>query len=312
MGTAPSKKNQAEENPSLPESFNALFTLSRDTDHRPIELGRGAFSTVYLCERNGRVTQKCAAKHFDLDKLRRSATKHDKMSHAAKHSKKLDAALSNTRRGLQVLLNFSGHDSIIKLLNIFDVPGQNLISVMEYAEGGELYNMITARTQIMEEEAQSILVQISSGVVFLHEMGSVHRDIKAENICLVGQKWKLCDFGFACDFINNDDTMSTLCGTKGYAAPEVFFGKPYQAKLIDVFSLGVLSHMIMGGYLPFKDGGIKVIFHPERWSNVSDMAKDFVSQCVQHSTSKRMKSEFMLKHNFLRSGGCCEIKTKYR
>lgn len=295
MGVAPSSK--IEKPPNFGSDFDALFTVTCDVDRMPVEIGRGAFSRVFLCEQTGRFRQKCAAKYFDLDKLRQ------RVEEGLLDSEKLEIALVNTRRGLQVLMNFSGHDSIIQLLNIFEAPDHHLMSVMEYADGGELFELITTRIQLTEVEAQAILKQISSGVVFLHSNGSVHRDIKAENVCLVTngstQQWKLCDFGFARDFENDDDTMSTLCGTRGYAAPEVFFGKPYRARPIDVYSLGVLSHMIMGGYLPFKDGGVEVIFHPERWRKVSNTAKDFVSECVRYDSSKRLKSEELLKHNFL-------------
>jgi calcium/calmodulin-dependent protein kinase I len=102
-------------------------------------------------------------------------------------------------------LNFSGHESLIQLLNIFDRPPNFLCSVMEYADGGELYDLITKRVQLEEDEAKNIITQICAGVAFMHSMGSVHRDIKPENICLVGKKWKLCDCKFmyfhSCDFL---------------------------------------------------------------------------------------------------------------
>ena len=104
--------------------------------------------------------------------------------------------------------------------------------------------------------------------------------------------------GFARDFDDGNDSMLTLCGTKGYAAPEIFLGKPYSGKAADVYSIGVVAHMSMGGYLPFKDGGVTVIFHQERWDDVSYIAKQFIQQCLTHSPSQRMSSENLMKSRF--------------
>lgn len=281
--------------PSFGSDFNALFTLNKNVDNNVIAVGTGSFSCVFLCSRTGRYAQQCAVKHFDLETL------HKGVERGEIDSKQLELSLNRTRRGLKVLMNYSGHQSFIQLLNIFDQPPNFLCSVMEYADGGELYDYITTRVQLQQDEAKEILIHITKGVSFLHQMGSVHRDIKPENICKVGDVWKLCDFGFARDFEDGNDNMNTLCGTKGYAAPEMFLGKDkdYSGKAIDVYSLGVVAYFMMGGYLPFKDGGAVVIFHIERWQTVTEIAKNFIKETLLHNPLDRLKSSELMTHEFL-------------
>lgn len=102
-----------------------------------------------------------------------------------------------------------------------------------------------------------------------------------------------------CPFCLPDST--TICGTKGYAAPEIFLGKPYSGKEVDIYALGVVTHMTVGGYLPFKDGGVKVVFHPERWAQVSQVCKDFVKALLLFDPKDRLQSTDVMQHVWLSS-----------
>ncbi len=89
----------------------------------------------------------------------------------------------------------------------------------------------------------------------IHERNLIHRDVKAENILLLsdadqpyGYRAKICDLGFCRE---DDDNVSTFCGTTSYMAPEIFKKSVYDNK-VDVWAIGVLMFRMLFGDFPFK------------------------------------------------------------
>ena len=67
---------------------------------------------------------------------------------------------------------------------------------MEYADGGSLKDIIETYGKLPERTAILYLRQILAGIVYLHEMGVIHRDIKPDNILITSQgQIKVSDFG---------------------------------------------------------------------------------------------------------------------
>jgi serine/threonine protein kinase len=99
--------------------------------------------------------------------------------------------------------------------------------VTELCSGGELFDYLTEKGRISEEESRHIFGQICLAVNYLHEKGIVHRDLKLENVLLDERcRIKLGDFGFTREF-DRGAYLETYCGTTGYAAPEMLEGKRY-------------------------------------------------------------------------------------
>lgn len=124
--------------------------------------------------------------------------------------------------------------------------------VLEFAEGGELFDHIIRQTRIKESECRHFFSQMLNGIGHCHDMQIVHRDLKAENIFLDGTHTnvKIGDFGFAALLYSDDSEDS--CGSLDYAAPEILSGEAKVSAPADVWALGVVLYFMVTGWLPFR------------------------------------------------------------
>jgi len=143
---------------------------------------------------------------------------------------------------------------------------------------------------------------------YTHSKGIVHRDLKPENILLKSKdsdsQIKIADFGFAKQ-ATDDCSLSTMCGTPGYVAPEILRKEKYGTKA-DMWSMGVIIFIMLGGYPPFyADSPRKLLrlsktgvfsFDPEYWENISDGVKDIIRDLLGIYPSKRPSADDALKH----------------
>ena len=127
---------------------------------------------------------------------------------------------------------------VIQLLEVYESTDE-IIMVFEYMPGEDLYKRIKKEQKITENEAFCYFLQMVKGILFLHQQGICHRDIKPDNILFSEEKkLKITDFSLA----NNDMTrLEGVCGTPGYMAPEIFHQEKYNEK-VDVYSLGVVLY----------------------------------------------------------------------
>ena len=124
---------------------------------------------------------------------------------------------------------------------------------MEHCSNGELFDYITSKNRLKEEEACRLFQQLISGVEYLGELGIAHRDIKPENLLLDDYKnVKIVDFGLSNTF-KQGEKLSTACGSPCYAAPELVKGLEYIGIKADIWSCGVVLFTQVSGYLPFED-----------------------------------------------------------
>jgi calcium-dependent protein kinase len=100
-----------------------------------------------------------------------------------------------------------------------------------------------------------LIENLLSAINYCHNGGVVHRDLKPENILLEKdldlETMKIIDFGLSKDFDKkkNHQHMFELVGTPFYIAPEVLKGE-YNFKC-DIWSIGVITFMLLSGKAPF-------------------------------------------------------------
>ena len=93
--------------------------------------------------------------------------------------------------------------------------------ILEYAAGGELFELIAKRQKLDEDESRLIFQQLISAIEGLHADKYAHRDLKPENILFDGNmNIRLIDFGLA-NIIRDSQTLKTACGSPNYAPPEI-------------------------------------------------------------------------------------------
>ena len=143
-------------------------------------------------------------------------------------------------------------DARTHLLPVIDhaVDGALLLLVIDRAEGS-LSELVTSLSP--EEERLQALRDIAAGLVELHGIPILHRDLKPQNVLLHEGTWKLADFGIARDL---DETTATLtwrgAGTLPYMAPELF-DPPYAATVeSDLYAFGCIAYQLWAGSVPFS------------------------------------------------------------
>ncbi|KAI0002482.1 hypothetical protein BJV74DRAFT_816063 [Russula compacta] len=179
--------------------------------------------------------------------------------------------------------------------------------VTELCSGGELFDYLTEKGRLSEEETRHIFGQICLAVNYLHEKGIVHRDLKLENVLLDERcRVKLGDFGFTREF-DRGTYLETYCGTTGYAAPEMLEGKKYLGPEVDVWSLGVILYCLLTGGLPFDHDDesvmramvIRGVFEDPEW--LSDHIRDLVRKILQKDPVRRITIPQILAHPWFTS-----------
>ncbi|XP_056415077.1 ribosomal protein S6 kinase-related protein isoform X2 [Hyla sarda] len=128
--------------------------------------------------------------------------------------------------------------------------GQRHLFIMcNYCSYGDLYTLWMSAKYIEEDTIRLFAAELISVLVYLHDLGIIHRDVKMENILLDERgHLKLADFGLS-RHVPFGEHAYTICGTLQYMAPEVLSGGPYSHSA-DWFSLGILLFALAAGEFP--------------------------------------------------------------
>lgn len=187
---------------------------------------------------------------------------------------------------------------IVQIADLFECMRSRkkyFLLVLEYMEGGELFNKIIKRNKpFTEKDVAKMMFQICSAVNDLHERNIAHRDLILENILLSSNEEecaviKITDFGFAKEANSHE---STQCYSIAYEAPELLednFNKKYDLSC-DIWSLGVILFIFCFGFPPFQNCDFDSLdMSQEGCSFVSQEAKDLICAMLNKTPEKRIK-----------------------
>ena len=212
------------------------------------------------------------------------------------------------KREFDMLSKFN-HPNVILVTEIFESL-DSYYSVMEFCEGGELFNYIVEKKRLTEKASSFYYFQIINGLEYIHSLGIVHRDLKPENLLLTKDHLlKIIDFGLSNYFRENEsDLLSTPCGSPCYASPEMVSGKKYDGVKIDIWATGIILFAMLCGYLPFEDKINDVLFDKileckiEFPDYLSEEAKDLINKILVVDPEKRITIPQIKKHSFFLKG----------
>ena len=142
------------------------------------------------------------------------------------------------------------HENITVVYDVGEDEGRPYI-VMEYLTGNDLAALIEKKNPIPFLGKLDYAIQICRGLSYSHANEIVHRDIKPQNIRIVGNgKVKIMDFGIARSLTSTMTTTGAVIGTPYYMSPEQIQGR-HVDKRSDIFSFGVLFYELLTGKKPF-------------------------------------------------------------
>uniref|UniRef100_A0A8D2IXK3 non-specific serine/threonine protein kinase n=1 Tax=Varanus komodoensis TaxID=61221 RepID=A0A8D2IXK3_VARKO len=261
------------------DNFDSLYS-------EVAELGRGRFSVIKRCDQKG-TKREVAAKFINKKLMKRDQVTHE----------------------LGIMQNLQ-HPQLVGLLDTFETS-TSYILVLEMANQGRLLDYIVQWGNLTEGKIKQYLGEILEAVQYLHNCRIVHLDLKPENILvdksLAKATIRLADFGDAVQ-LNTTYYIHQLLGNPEFAAPEIILGNPVSLTS-DVWSIGVLTYVLLSGVSPFLDESVEETclnicrldfsFPDDYFKGVSQKAKDFVSFLLQDDPAKRPSAALALQEQWL-------------
>lgn len=201
------------------------------------------------------------------------------------------------------LLKNLDHPNIVKYRG-FVKSAEALNIILEYCENGSLHSISKNFGKFPENLVGLYMSQVLHGLLYLHEQGVIHRDIKGANILTTKQGLvKLADFGVATRTTTLHE--SSVVGTPYWMAPEVI-ELSGATTASDIWSLGCTVIELLDGKPPYhKLQPMHALFrivnddHPPLPEGASPVVRDFLMQCFQKDPNLRVSARKLLKHPWI-------------
>ncbi|EJU03564.1 Pkinase-domain-containing protein, partial [Dacryopinax primogenitus] len=209
-----------------------------------------------------------------------------------------------------VIMKLVDHPHVLSLYDVWETSDE-LYLIMEYVEGGELFDYLVSRGRLSLPEALHYFQQIISAVDYCHRFNIAHRDLKPENLLLDRSRKniKVADFGMAAweGGSASGGMLETSCGSPHYASPEIVQGKKYSGACSDIWSCGVILYALCTGRLPFDHPDIRTLLQMVKKGeyvmppDLPSSCKHLISRMLEKDVNKRITMPEILQHPFFLS-----------
>ncbi|KAF9189540.1 hypothetical protein BGZ51_005613 [Haplosporangium sp. Z 767] len=246
-------------------------------------IGKGAFGSVW--------------RGLNLDTATTVAVKQINLSDIP------SAELANIMMEIDLLKKLN-HANIVKYFG-FEKTSECLNIILELCENGSLRSLCKNFGKLPEHLGAMYITQVLDGLVYLHDQGVIHRDIKGANILATKDGLvKLADFGVA-TLSNDVGGDMSVAGTPYWMAPEII-ELSGATTASDIWSVGCTVIELLDGEPPYHElppmGALYRIVqddHPPIPESVSAIVRDFLMQCFQKDCNLRVSAKKLSRHPWI-------------
>jgi len=215
-------------------------------------------------------------------------------------------------------------DAIVKFYGAFAKEG-SIALVLEYMDGGSLWNVLEQVGPIPERILANMTYQVLWGLCYLKHEKRIHRDIKPQNILINSRgQVKLTDFGISKELMSTLAMGSTFVGSFRYMAPERLSNAPH-TYASDIWSLGIVLYEMATGRSPFANSDrstetpIEVMQCVVNESSpqlpelapsgepFSHLFRAFMDRCLAKDPKDRFSAEMLLQKPWLKENGAISL-----
>lgn len=206
------------------------------------------------------------------------------------------------------MMKLMNHPNIMRIYDVYE-GDKELYLILEYVEGGELFDYLVNHGKLRTLQALAYFKQIVYGLNYAHTFAIIHRDLKPENILIQSFNpplIKIADWGMAA-FAPPDRQLDTSCGSPHYASPEIVNGSKYEGTATDIWSCGVILFALVTGRLPFDDKNVRTLLSKVKVGKyevpayVDPQAKDLITRMLVVDVAKRITMPEILAHPWLQN-----------
>ncbi|MEO7996828.1 MAG: serine/threonine-protein kinase [Gemmatimonadaceae bacterium] len=267
---------------ALQEALGSAYTIER-------ELGGGGMSRVYIAN-DHQLSRQVVVKVLPPSLAER-------------------VSIERFKREILLLAGLQ-HPHIVPILSAADFEGLPYF-IMPYVQGESLRARLL-RGPMSVRESVGIMRDVSRALMYAHEKGVVHRDVKPDNILLAGGSATVTDFGVAKAFaVSRRNQQSTLVansitetgislGTPIYMAPEQVAADPNVDFRADLYALGIVGYEMLIGTPPFHGRTRQQVMTAQltekppmvnhRRNDVSAALSNLISMCLEKEAENRPRS----------------------